>query len=111
MKKLVLAGFAGTALALLLWVPARSTIGSAADAAATFKSKCAACHAPDGSGGTPLGRKENLRDLRSAEVQSQTDDQLYNVIAKGKGKMPAYEKSLSADGCKELVALIRSWKR
>jgi cytochrome c553 len=79
----------------------------AADAAATYKTKCASCHAADGSGSTAAGKAMKLRDLRSAEVQKQSDDQLYAVIANGKGKMPGYAKTLGADTCKELVAHIR----
>lgn len=78
-----------------------------ADAAATYKAKCASCHGADGSGSTATGKKLNLRDLRSADVQSQTDAQLYEITAKGKGKMPGYEKTLGADTCKALVAHIR----
>ena len=73
----------------------------------TFKAKCAGCHGADGSGNTAMGKKFKLRDLRSAEVQKQSDDQLFNIIAKGKAKMPAYEKPLGADKCKELVAYVR----
>jgi mono/diheme cytochrome c family protein len=87
------------------------TTAAPADAAATYKSKCASCHGADGSGQTKMGKTMNLRDLRSAEVQAQSDDQLYAIIAKGKGtgkaKMPGYEKSLGADTCKALVAYTR----
>jgi cytochrome c6 len=81
------------------------------DAAATYKTKCASCHGLDGSGNTAYGKKEKLRDLRSAEVQGQSDAQLLQIIAKGKGKMPGFEKSLDADTCKQLVAVVRSLKR
>jgi hypothetical protein len=37
--------------------------------------------------------------------------QLYAIIAKGKGKMPGYEKSLKAAGCKAQVAHIRGLKK
>jgi hypothetical protein len=36
---------------------------------------------------------------------------LYAIVAKGKGKMPGYEKSLKAATCKELVAYIRQLKQ
>ena len=36
---------------------------------------------------------------------------LPSMIAKGKGKMPGFEKSLGADKCKELVAFIRTLKK
>jgi mono/diheme cytochrome c family protein len=81
--------------------------GTAAANDALYKSKCAVCHAADGSGNTAMGKKLAIRDLRSAEVQGQSDAQLSKVIAKGKGKMPAYEKSLSADQVRELVGVIR----
>ncbi len=73
----------------------------------TFKTKCATCHSVDGSGGTPMGKKMQVRDLRSAEVQKQTDAQLQTIISKGKGKMPGFEKSLGADQVKQLVAHVR----
>jgi mono/diheme cytochrome c family protein len=83
---------------------------TAADAAATYKGKCASCHGADGGGQTAAGKAMKVRDLRSAEVQGQSDDQLYAAIAKGKGKMPGYEKSLGAETCKALVAYIRQLK-
>src|SRR5262249_14857987 len=81
-----------------------------ADAAATFKAKCASCHGADGSGNTPAGKSLKGPDLRSADVQKQSDDALYNIVAKGKSRMPGYEKSLGADQCKGLVAFVRQVK-
>jgi mono/diheme cytochrome c family protein len=86
--------------------PSQAT-GARADAAATYKAKCAACHGVDGSGQTAKGKEMKLRDLRSPEVQKLSDEQLYNITAKGKGKMPGYEKSLGADQLKQLVAYMR----
>ena len=77
------------------------------DAKATYRAKCASCHGADGSGSTSIGKSLKIRDLRSADVQKQSDDQLSNIIATGKGKMPGYEKSLGADACRALVAHIR----
>ena len=54
-----------------------------------------------------MGKKLGVRNLASGEVQGQSDAQLFAAIAKGKGKMPAYEKSLSADQVRELVGVIR----
>ena len=72
-----------------------------------YKSRCAICHAVDGSGNTPTGKRMHLRDLRSPEVQKQTDAQLIEIITKGKKDMPAYEKALKEAQIKELVAYIR----
>jgi len=87
--------------------PSPATGAVAADAGATFKAKCASCHGVDGGGQTAKGKELKIRDMRSAEVQKMSDEQLYKITAKGKGKMPGYEKSLGADQVKELVAHIR----
>ena len=78
--------------------------------AATYKTKCAACHGPDGKGDTSIGKTNKIRNLGSADVQKQSDAELTTIIADGKGKMPAYGKSLKADQVKELVAFLRSLK-
>ena len=91
------------AVGFVLAVPTR-----AQDAATLFKTKCAACHGADGKGETPMGKANKLRDLGSADVQKQSDDELAVTITAGKGKMPAYGKSLKPEQVKELVAYIRS---
>lgn len=95
---------------LLIIAVALAPIAFAADGAATFKAKCAACHGADGKGQTAMGKKLNLRDLGSPEVQKQTDKELYDWTADGKGKMPAYKDKLSADEIKALVATMRTFK-
>ncbi len=94
--------------AALLTLP---VAGLAADGAAVYKAKCASCHAADGSGSSPMGKKMGLRDLGSADVQKQTDAQLTAIVADGKAKMPAYGAKLSAEEIKALVAHIRSLKQ
>ena len=84
---------------------------AAVDAAATFKAKCASCHGADGSGNTTVGKALKCRDLRSAEVQGQSDAQLLAIVTNGKGKMTGFGKTLGADSCKALVAYVRSLKK
>jgi len=93
--------FAGLTLFAL---PARSQSGGEA----LFKTKCAACHGADGKGDTAVGKADKIRDLGSAEVQQQGDADLTTIISAGKGKMPAYGKSLKPDQVKDMVAYIRS---
>lgn len=76
-----------------------------------YKSKCAGCHGADGKGQTAMGKANNIRDLGSADVQAQSDDAIAGIISGGKGKMPAYSKSLKADQIKDLVAYIRTLKK
>ncbi len=75
---------------------------------AVYKSKCASCHGADGKGETPVGKMYKLRDLGSADVQKQSDDELASIISKGKNKMPGYGRSLKEDEIKDLVAYVRT---
>ena len=80
--------------------------------AALYRQKqCVTCHAADGSGNTPAGKATKARDLRSAEVQKASDDELADVIVNGRGKMPGFKSSLSAEQVKELVAFLRTLKQ
>jgi mono/diheme cytochrome c family protein len=73
----------------------------------TFHTKCAVCHGEDG-GGSAVGKTLNVPDLRSAVVQKQTDAALAQLISDGKGGMPSFKDSLSADQIHGLVTHIRS---
>jgi cytochrome c6 len=76
--------------------------------ATTFKAKCATCHGPDGSGSTPMGQRMKVRDLRSGDVQKQSDDELAQIITNGKPPMPAYGKTLTAADIHQIVVYLRS---
>ncbi len=79
-----------------------------ADGAAIYKTKCNACHGPDGSGQTPVGKGLKLKDLRSPEIQKLTDAEITKALTDGKGKMPA--SKLSADDIKTVIGYVRSLK-
>jgi cytochrome c6 len=79
-----------------------------ADAAKIFKANCVLCHAENGSGDSSTGKAFKAQDLRSEEVQKQSDAALAEVIAKGRGKMPAFGAKLKPDDIKSLVAYIRT---
>jgi cytochrome c6 len=92
-------------LALVLVVAAPS---QAQDGAALYKAKCVVCHSDDGSGSGPTGKQLGVKDLRSDDVQKQTDAQLNDSITNGMGKkMPAYKGKITDDQIKGLVAYIR----
>jgi mono/diheme cytochrome c family protein len=80
-----------------------------ADGAATYKTKCAACHGPDGSGQTAVGKNLKVKDLSSPEVQKLTDPELTKVLTDGKGKMPP--SKLAADDIKAVIGFVRSLKK
>src|SRR3974377_1689551 len=87
----------------LLSTPAKADVAAAE---ATFKAKCAGCHAADGKGKEAMKTK----DLASEDVQKMSDADLSGIISNGKGKMPPY-KTMSADQVKDMVAFIRSLKK
>lgn len=99
--------FAILTVSILIILPATL---AAADGAAIYKAKCAMCHGADGSGNTTMGKSMKLRDLRSPEVQKQSDAELTKVTADGKGKMPAYKGKLTDAEISALVAHMRTLK-
>lgn len=93
---------------VLVVAPTIAMPQNATDGAAPFKTKCAICHGQDGAGKTPMGQKLNIRDLRSAEVQKQSDAELAKSIGQGKGKMPGFDNKLSPDEIRAIVTHIRT---
>lgn len=92
----------------LLVVALTTSTRAQGDAAPLYKTNCVLCHAADGSGNSPSGKALGAKDLRSDEVRKKTDDELTDVITKGKGKMPAMGSKLKPDQIKALVAYIRA---
>ena len=105
LRLIALAGLCFVMLVLSTAVWGQSAPGDAG--AATFKSKCAMCHGPDGSGKTTMGEKFKIRDLRSPDVQGQSDSALSQIVTKGKEKMPSYDGKLSKEQIDQVVAYIR----
>jgi mono/diheme cytochrome c family protein len=82
-----------------------------AEARAHFADHCAACHANNGSGDTPLGRGLYPRapDMRQAGTQSLTDGELYWLIHNGirLSGMPAWGDPDHDDDSWKLVLFVR----
>jgi cytochrome c6 len=91
----------------VLFLTLTTSFAFAQDGAATFKAKCTMCHGPDGGGKTTMGGKLNIHDLRSAEVQKQTDAELAQIVTKGKNKMPPYDGKLTKEQIDQVVAYVR----
>jgi mono/diheme cytochrome c family protein len=85
--------------------------GAADDGAALYKTKCAACHAPDGTGKAAI----KAPSLVSPEAKKLTDAELTDAIANGgKNKKATHQyaqKGLTAEQIKALVAEIRSMQK
>ena len=100
----VIPGVCALAVAVMLCAPVKADEKSAA----LYKQKCAACHGVDGKGETPTGKAMKVQSFADPEVAKMSDDELAAAIEKGKGKMPAYGKSMKPDEIKAMVAYVRS---
>lgn len=98
-------------LGLLVFAIALCTPSFAEGGADTYKAKCAMCHGATGAGDTAMGKNLKLRDLGSPEVQKLSDEELTTIVAKGKGKMPAYDGKLTKDQITDVVKYIRTLKK
>lgn len=74
--------------------------------AAIFKANCVVCHGVDG-GGSAVGKGLHAPDLRSTQVQKQSDSALERFIAAGSGAMPAFKNTLSDRQIDDVVHHIR----
>ena len=101
-----------TLAAGFVFVKAARRVSSAADPRATYNAKCANCHGRDGRSKTARGRRTHSRDLTDANWQNDvSDERLFNSIHNGRGKMPAFKKSLSENEIDALVAFVRGLRR
>ena len=108
-SKILLVLFVGLAFLDASIAHANPAPGAAADSA-TFRTKCAMCHGPDGSG-SEVGKSMHVPDLRSPVVQKLPDAQLAQIISDGKGGMPSFKSSLSEDQVHSLVSYIHSLRQ
>jgi mono/diheme cytochrome c family protein len=92
----------------LVAVALPTSIHAQSDVAKVYKKNCVLCHAADGSGNSSSGKALGAKDLASSEVQKKTDEELAEVIAKGKVKMPAFSAKLKPEDITQLVAYIRA---
>jgi mono/diheme cytochrome c family protein len=96
-------------MALLVVLQAATAVAAPQDQTkrSLFNSTCASCH---GQNGTPtaVGKSLNAPDLSSKAVQTQTDAELQQIIANGKGNMPPFNGRLSDAQINSLVAYIRT---
>lgn len=90
------------------------TAVQAADATAgkaAYDKSCKSCHGADGTANPAIAKmmKVDIKDLKSADVQAMSDDDLKKVITDGKGKMKPMPAA--AGSATDIVAYIRTWKK
>ena len=73
---------------------------------------CSKCHGADGRADTVAGEVTGATDFTDSEWQKEVDDaRLITSITHGRGGMPAFEKKLTPEQVKILVAYIRAFKK
>lgn len=98
-------------LLILTFVVATSLIAQQAaksPGASIFHSKCVLCHGSDGSGKTQLGKQLQAADLRSKDVQKQSNAALHKIIHDGQANMPAFADQLSDAEIDQVLKHIRA---
>jgi len=98
----------------VLGFAAAAIAAQAADAGAgkaAYDRSCKSCHGADGTANPAIVKmmKVDIKDLKSADVQAMSDDDLKKVITEGKGKMKPV--SAASGSAADIVAYIRSLKK
>jgi hypothetical protein len=106
---------------VMLAVLTCSTFSFAADKKVErlFNAKCASCHGKDGKAQTENGKKMNMRDMGSAELQKLSDDDMKKAINEGvkrekdgvKQEMDAFKDDLKPGDAEALVKMTREFKK
>jgi predicted CXXCH cytochrome family protein len=84
---------------------------SATAGKAVYDKSCKSCHGPDGTPNPAVAKmmKVDMKDLKSADVQAMSDDDLMKAITNGIGKMKPVPSA--AGSAADVVAYIRTWKK
>jgi mono/diheme cytochrome c family protein len=105
MKKVAAALFASSLL--VAWGAGNATAGKA-----VYDRSCKNCHGADGVANPAIAKmmKVEIKPLGSADVQGMTDEQIAEIITKGKGKMHAI-RSVTGEQVNDVVAFVRTLKK
>ena len=98
-------------IATVAILAAATTAGFAQAGADTYKSKCAMCHAADGSASTGAGKAMKVPPVASPDFVKASNAELIAITKSGKGKMPAYNGKLTDAQIKDAVDFIRTLQK
>ncbi len=91
---------------------ANSSQAVVSDAASLFKDNCAKCHGKEGRAKGFKAKLAGVRNLTDAKWhESVTDERIFNSIANGRGRMPAFAKKFTDAQIEALVAFVRSLRK
>ena len=100
-------------LITLTTIAAASALGADAKAGqAIYDKSCKSCHGADGTPNPAIAKmmKVEMKDLKSAEVQGMSNDDMKKVITDGKGKMKPV-KTVTGSAMDDVVGYVHSLKK
>jgi mono/diheme cytochrome c family protein len=76
-----------------------------------YEEQCKSCHGETGKGDGPLSRilTAPVGNLADPKMWEKSDEQLLNIICRGKPPMPAYLSDLGEEGCRAMVDYVRTF--
>jgi len=79
---------------------------------ATYEKACKSCHGLDGTPNPAIGKmmKVEMKDLKSADVQAMSNDDIKKVISSGQGKMRPVA-SVSGAALDDVAAYVHTLKK
>lgn len=118
-KKVMIAACAMAMMAGLLAIRAdaidslasESTQAPVRSAGSLYSKHCASCHGKDGRSKTLKAKFNQARNLADPQWQEAvSDERIFNSIANGRGKMPAFSKKMSEAEIDAMVLHVRALK-
>lgn len=97
--------------AVVLVLGCMSLTSFAESGADTYKAKCQMCHGADGTPPAAMAKSMGIKDLKSDDIQKQSDAELKTVVEKGKGKMPGFAGKLTPAQIDDVVKYVKSLKK
>ena len=102
-------------LTVLMLAAVSAVAALAADASAghmAYDKSCKACHGADGTPNAAIAKmlKADMPDLKSAEVQALSNDEIKKIVTDGKGKMRPV-KTVEGDALDNVIAFVRTLKK
>jgi len=98
-------------VAIVMLLGLASLTGFAQAGADTYKAKCQMCHGADGTPPAAMAKSMGIKDLKSDEIQKQSDADLKGTVEKGKGKMPGFAGKLTPAQIDDVVKFVHSLKK
>lgn len=80
----------------------------APEAAELYRRSCAACHGGDATGRSYVTQQEGMPQVADLTASTSTEDEQLDILANGRGAMPAFARRLSETQRKLLIHYIRT---